>query len=87
MIPPNLPPKLDQLFCQQATMFDPQEFEKSSLHSLKVLSQENALARIIEEYSTLKYSKFNYIEGSLGLSATHQQLADKIYHAPSLYIG
>ena len=26
-------PKSDQLFCQQASMFDPQEFEKSSLLS------------------------------------------------------
>ncbi len=76
-------PKSDQLFCQQASMFDPQEFEKSSLYSLEVLSQENALARITEEYGTLEYPKFDYIDGSLGLSATHQQLAAKTYHAPS----
>jgi hypothetical protein len=76
-------PKSDQLFCQQASMFDPQESEKSSLYSLEVLSQENALARITEEYGTLEYPKFDYIDGSLGLSATHQQLAAKTYHAPS----
>jgi hypothetical protein len=76
-------PKSDQLFCQQASMFDPQEFEKSSLYSLEVLSRENALARITEEYGTLEYPKFDYIDGSLGLSATHQQLAAKTYHAPS----
>ena len=76
--------KSDQLFCQQASMFDPQESEKSSLYSLEVLSKENALARIIEEYGTLEYPKFDYIDKLLGLSATHQKLAAKIYHAPSL---
>ena len=76
-------PKSDQLFCQQASMFDPQESEKSSPYSLEVLSQEKALARITEEYGTLEYPKFDYIDGSLGLSATHQQLAAKTYHAPS----
>lgn len=29
-------PKSDQLFCQQASMFDSQELEKSSLYSLEV---------------------------------------------------
>jgi hypothetical protein len=76
-------PKSDQLFCQQASMFDRQEFEKSSPYSSEVLSQENALARITEEYGTLEDPKFDYIDGSLGLSATHQQLAAKTYHAPS----
>jgi len=64
-------------------MFDPQEFEKSSPYSLEVLSKENALARITEKYGTLEDPKFDYIDGSLGLSATHQQLAAKTYHAPS----
>ena len=71
------------VFCQQASIFYPQEFEKSSLYSLEILSQENALARITENYGTLEYPKFDYIDGSLGLSATHQQLAAKTYHAPS----
>ena len=57
-------PKSDQLFCQQASMFDPQESEKSSLYSLEVLSQENALAQITEEYGTLENPKFDYIDGS-----------------------
>ena len=52
-------------------MFDSQDFEKSSPYSLEVLSKENALARITEEYGTLEYPKFDYIDGSLGLSATH----------------
>ena len=56
---PSLPPHLevacnflfgksksDQLFCQQASIFDPQEFEISSLYSLEILSQEDALAQI-----------------------------------------
>lgn len=66
-------------------MFDPQKFEKSSLYSLEILSQENALVRITKKYGTLEYPKFDYIDGSLGLSATHQQLAAKTYHdhAPS----
>lgn len=62
-------------------MFDSQEFEKSSLYSLEVLSQENALARITEEYGTLEDPKFDYIDISLDLSATYQQLAAKPYHA------
>jgi hypothetical protein len=52
-------PKPDQLSCQQASMFDPQEFEKSSPYSSEVLSKENALARITEEYGTLEHPKFD----------------------------
>ena len=59
-------PKSDQLFCQQASMFDPQEFEESSPYSLEVLSKENALARINEKYGTLEHPKFDYIDESLG---------------------
>jgi hypothetical protein len=64
-------------------MFDPQEFEKSSPYSLEVLSQKNVLARITEKYGTFEYPKFDYIDGSFGLSAPHHQLAAKTYHAPS----
>jgi len=64
-------------------MFDPQEFEKSSPYSSEVLTKENALARITEEYGTLEHPKFDYIDGSLGLTVTHQQLVAKTYHAPS----
>jgi len=64
-------------------MFDSQEFEKSSPYSSEVLRKENALARITEEYGTLEHPKFDYIDGSLGLTVTHQQLAAKTYHAPS----
>lgn len=76
-------PKSDQLFCQQASIFDPQEFERSSPYSLEILSQEDALAQITRQYGTREYPQFDYIDGSLGLSVTHQQLAAKIYHAPS----
>ena len=64
-------------------MFDSQEFEKSSPYSSEVLRKENALARITEEYGTLEHPKFDYIDGSLGLSLTHQQLAAKTYHGLS----
>ena len=76
-------PKSDQLFCQQSSIFDPQEFERNSPYSLKILSKEDALAQIIKQYGTREYPQFDYIDGSLGLSVTHQQLAAKIYHAPS----
>jgi hypothetical protein len=76
-------PKPDQLFCQQSSMFDPQESEKSNPYSLEVLSKENTLARITKEYGTLEYPKFDSIDGSLGLTAPHQQLAAKTYQAPS----
>jgi len=46
-----------------------------------VLRKENALARITEEYGTLEHPKFDSIDGSLGLTVTHQQLAAKTYHA------
>ena len=54
-------PKSDQLFCQQSSIFDPQEFERSSPYSLKILSQEDALAQIgvlCSSYSTL----FNQVQ-------------------------
>lgn len=76
-------PKSDKLFCQQASMFDPQTFEKISQSSLEVRTKQDALSRIIKEYGTLEHPKFDYIDLSLGLSATHQQLAAKTYHAPS----
>ena len=76
-------PKSDQLFCQQVSIFDPQEFEKSSPYSLERLSQEDALAQITKQYGTREYPQFDYIDGSLGLSVTYQQLTAKIYHAPS----
>ncbi len=75
--------KPDQFSCRRLSIFDPQEFEKSSPYSSEVLSKENALARITEEYGTLEHPKFDYIDGSLGLTVTHQQLATKPYHAPS----
>jgi len=46
------------------------------------MSQENALALITEEYGTLQNPEFDYIDGSLGLTAPRQQLAAKTYHAP-----
>ena len=76
-------PNPDQFSCRRLSMFDSQDFEKSNPYSLEVLSKENALARITEEYGTLEYPKFDYIDGSLGLCATRQQLAAKTYHAPS----
>jgi len=47
------------------------------------MSKEDALALITEEYGTLQNPEFNYINGSLGLTAPRQQLAAKNYHAPS----
>ena len=76
-------PKSDQFFCQQASRFDSQEFEKSNPYSLEILSQEAALAQITRQYGTREYPQFEYIDGSLGLTVTHQQLAAKIYHALS----
>jgi len=70
-------------FCQQLSRFDHQEFKKIDPYSLEVISKENALAIITEEYGTLQNPKFDYIDGSLGLTATRQQLAAKTYHAPS----
>jgi hypothetical protein len=55
----NVKLKSDQLFCQQASMSNPQEFEKSSPYSLEVLSKENALARILKDYGTLEHPKFD----------------------------
>ena len=64
-------PKPDQLSCRQLSKFDQQEFEKIDPYSLQVMSKENALALITEEYGTLH----DYIDESLGLTKT--------YHAPS----
>jgi len=47
------------------------------------MSKDDALALITEEYGTLPNPKFDFIDESLGLTATRQQLAAKTYHAPS----
>ena len=40
----------DKFSCRRLLMFDPQEFEKSNSYASEVLSKEDALAIITEEY-------------------------------------
>jgi hypothetical protein len=91
-LPPNIKsarnllfgkPKPDQFSCRQLSSFNHQEFKTIDPYSSEVLSKENALALITEEYGTLEDPKFDYIDRSLGLTAPRQQLAAKTYHAPS----
>jgi hypothetical protein len=75
-------PKPNQFSCRRLSRFDHQEFKKIDPYSSKVLSKESTLALISEKYGTLECPKFDYIDGSLGLTASQQQLAAKTYHAP-----
>ena len=52
-------------------------------YSSKIMSHEDALDIVTEEYGTLENPKFDYIDESLGLAVPRQQLAAKTYHAPS----
>ena len=63
--------------------FDQQEFEKIDPYFSEIMSKEDALAIITQEYGTLENLKFDYIDESLGLKAPRQQLAAKSYHASS----
>ena len=76
-------PKPDQFSCRQLSRFDHQEFKKIDPYSSQVMSKENALALITEEYGTLQNPEFDHLDGSLGLTTPRQQLTAKTYHAPS----
>ena len=78
-------PKWNTHSSQQSSIFDGEESinEPTRPYSERIMSKEAALDLIIKEYGTLENPDLDYIDERIGLTATRQQLAAKIYHAPS----
>ena len=95
-LPPHIPLACEILFrksrpyhfsCPQLEKFDEQEFEKIDLYSRQTMSKKNELSLITKEYGTLENPAFDYMDASLGLTVTRQQLPAKTYHSPSYKIA